>query len=159
MKIRTHFVSNSSSSSFIILWRSEDFVPCPHCGLGPTRPDHLFAGRDSYSSSYSSVDFDDFNSYLDTFTEETARQDEHLKKLLVDDPKRAIWDGYTVADEIKSTKRIIGERKDFIAALEALMADRDGFLAVSLDHNDKHANEVIDGLKAAGKIKVLDDIF
>lgn len=48
MKIRNSFVSNSSSSSFIIAYKPEafeDLDPCPHCGF--TAPNFLDEVNDS----------------------------------------------------------------------------------------------------------------
>ena len=41
MKIRTGFVSNSSTSSFLIAYNPNDFDVCPHCGRSDTDPVQL----------------------------------------------------------------------------------------------------------------------
>ena len=48
MKIRSGFVSNSSSSSFVIAYKLQD--PCEHCGRGDT---NIFSAYESRHDRYS----------------------------------------------------------------------------------------------------------
>jgi hypothetical protein len=46
MKFRAGFVSNSSTSSFVISWRPEDIVKCEHCQRGSIDPITLLNGSE-----------------------------------------------------------------------------------------------------------------
>ena len=51
MKIRTNFVSNSSSTSFTVKYDTKDFEKCEHCGHKPLTPLELARLEDGQYSS------------------------------------------------------------------------------------------------------------
>ena len=55
--MRNGFVSNSSSSSFIIAYKDEESCKCPHCGRGDTNVEKL--------KNYFSCDYCDKNAWQD----------------------------------------------------------------------------------------------
>jgi len=81
MKIRTGFVSNSSSSSFIIAIDITKNKPCPHCGR--SNPDILAlietASCESEDNDVNAIGYDDV---MKSFKENTWRSEEEIKKLI-----------------------------------------------------------------------------
>lgn len=81
MKIRQNFVSNSSSTSFILKYDTKDFVKCEHCGHQPLTPLELAQLEDDeYLSGEGTeikfVGFDQYIEYLEEKIEEYRRYNE-----------------------------------------------------------------------------------
>jgi hypothetical protein len=111
MKVRNGFVSNSSSSSFILAYDESKFTECACCGFTPTSPLERFG---EYGHGDSGVLWDNAEERL-----EKLRQDAHilldeLAELFKQDPRKIIHNygsyTWTVHDHVESKQ----EELDFI---------------------------------------------
>lgn len=93
MKNRNGFVSNSSSSSFIIAYK-EDTKPCPHCG----RSDSEIAALRTIISSDNEGKWNDFDSdsVLSRIGEDSGKKSDRIRR--IKKAKKLIAKGYKFAE-------------------------------------------------------------
>jgi len=129
MKVRTSFVSNSSTTSFVIAIIKEDPEVCPHCGRGGT---NLRAFLDNHNHYESSLDWDDV--------------EDKLGQLYADlrEAKEQGWD---------CDAECIREE---ISRLKAAQEQWPQIIGVDVSYHDDLLNAMIEQMEKAGEIKILD---
>lgn len=127
MKTRQNFVSNSSSTSFIIGWNPSQFQQCPHCGLTPSSPIEII------ESNVNKCAADD--------TEFMFRTKEEGIELCYEDIKYGGWSG----DEAKQRLQII----------EELTRDFEEVCGAHLSYHDESEKQLRE-LQQVGLCKMID---
>jgi len=131
MKIRNGFVSNSSSSSFIILFRSQ--TPCEHCGIRLDIEELL----SHYKHEDTEIELNGSEEFMDDI--EGKKIDyEHFGH-----PSHYM-------DYIKEYESYVKE------ALKPENKDRK-LMRISIDHHDQFTQNIFDALIKKGDIIVLND--
>ena len=100
MKIRQGFVSNSSSSSFIIAYKAADKTPCPTCGRYDV-DDFVELVRKSESDGDSSVNAEDLKEVLERLEESLEWTSDERKgeiRKVEKEVKKLVKEGWRVAD-------------------------------------------------------------
>lgn len=133
MKIRNGFVSNSSSSSFLIVCKSTE--RCPHCGRSdPNFLDILptdNCGDDSYLRARG---FDDVTSYIKgNFSLEVNK--------------------WTNAEKAERQKEEYNESVERIKSA----CDKGEVAYISISHHDHALEEIFDQMVKTGAIEIIED--
>ena len=93
MKIRNGFVSNSSSSSFIIAFKKEDV--CPHCGRGSLNIIDAISNVSNYNDD-NSVDFDNAKDIINYINENNCYSQSERARI-ISRIKRQEKEGWSIA--------------------------------------------------------------
>jgi hypothetical protein len=157
MKIRNGFVSNSSSSSFVIQVNG-GAEKCPTCGHTPQSVVDLFKGKCNRSCDDS--DLEDFGELMDELEDELNSAKSTLAELSLRDPEESTypqWDSNTkVKQSIEWTKEEIEELEKRIAKFKKVEAAGHTVYRLSLSYHDDLASHVFDENVAAGIITILE---
>jgi len=159
MKYRLGFVSNSSSSSFIIAYNSDKIkLPCPCCGRsGIGLLEFIEAKNDNNTSIY----WRDVDIYIKELEDENnKRQDENRRycdlqkqgSTTIDQYRNA----YKLTDLIMWNNEYIRDNIDDIDKLRSAKEQNDIIFECSIDNCDNTLQELIHTMEKSGDIKVLD---
>lgn len=144
MKQRKGFVSNSSSSSFIIAY--EPSLTCPHCGRSDVDfADMIRASSDSYEDTHV-VRKNAGDVLNDLYTQLTIKNND-IKKLSVRNPQEnmgSYYGSWTVGQEIKSVTDEIEELIKTIDKVKEYMQKQWNVIEINLSH---HAEEIYEHLR------------
>lgn len=132
MKIRNGFVSNSSSSSFIIAFKSSDAV-CPTCGHKSGNIVTYITDRD---------DNDDNCLYISGY--------EEVRKEVISN----------FSDDIKyakgsEAKQLVDERDSILEKMEKLLAEGYDFASIGISYHDTWLNEEFGRQCDIGEIQII----
>lgn len=100
MRVRNGFVSNSSSSSFIIAYKKADKTPCPTCGRYDIE-DFVELVRRSEGDGDSSVNAEDLEGVRDSLERSLEWSNDEGKKEIrntIKEVKKLVKEGWEVAD-------------------------------------------------------------
>jgi len=159
MKIRHGFVSNSSSSSFIIMVGG-DAEKCPRCGH---KPESIVDALKNMSGSYSHDDsliehIEEYIRYNLDYERNSAAS--YLEKLKMRDPNEQaypnLYSNHTVADTIRSCEEEVAELEAKIAKYRQLEAEGKEVYRLQVSYHDGLIKHILDDNIAAGIVTILE---
>ena len=140
MKIRSGFVSNSSSSSFIIAFDASKFCPCPHCGRKDISILDLIESK--YHNSDTEVIWSDATERIKQIQNKIKKlQDQAIHKTVV---KKDSWFSDCVADYEQEIKLIKDASDKGLTVAE-----------ISISYHDEYLNSEFNNLSENGKLEIL----
>jgi hypothetical protein len=158
MKIRNGFVSNSSSSSYII--KIADSEPCPTCGrCNPNIVDHI-QNRTYYCDDETGMDYDCKESVLKdieaNINDAKARLEGFFRlKPHEIPPEYKRWGCKTTAEEFiidtHEELRRLHERHKIISAIEGEV------YGIRISYHDEHVQHIFDQGVKEGSIEIIED--
>lgn len=145
MKQRNGFVSNSSSSSFIVAY--ETSLPCPHCGRSDKDfADMIRASGDIYEDTYIIRTY--AGDILDNLNEQVNIYKRNVKELSKENPRNKIGtytgSNWTVGQEIESAEEQIKIHKEAIAKVEEYMKKQWKVIEFSVSN---HSSEIYEHIR------------
>jgi len=145
MKQRNGFVSNSSSSSFIVAY--ETSPPCPHCGRSDTDfADMIRASGDISENTYIIRKY--AGDILDNLNEQVNIYKRNIKELSKENPQNKIGtytgSNWTVGQEIESAEEDMRIHKETIAKVEEYMKKQWRVIEFSISN---HASEIYEHIR------------
>jgi len=152
MKIRQQFVSNSSSSSFVIAFKKQDNKPCPTCGFSP--PDIL-----DFLDSSGKNSFGELEELEQSLQREIQRDEEDLRKMQTKHPDSPAFPDsiyHATAKEVsEEINKTLTENRELLSKIHAYNTDEYTVGELELDYHDEVANKVFRELCLNKKIVVL----
>lgn len=152
MKIRTGFVSNSSSSSYVIALNKIN--ACPHCGRGDDADDFI---RLCQRAGDCDTEVRDIQDRLDTLETEIRMSKNTLKEL--QGKQDTDLNGYNnkipVGNLRKCAKEAILRCSKEIDAIANRMADGKKVYYLEIDDHNETLNHMFDTLVKSGAITIL----
>jgi vacuolar-type H+-ATPase subunit I/STV1 len=151
VKIRQQFVSNSSSSSFVIAFKKQDDKPCPTCGFSP--PNIL----DFLDSSDENV-FRELEELEQNLQQEIQRDEEDLRKMQTKHPDSPAFPDstyYTVKEVSEEINKTLAENRELLSKIHTYANSEYIVGELELDYHNDAANRVFKELCSNKKIVVL----
>lgn len=153
MKTRLGFVSNSSSSSFIVAYKKA--ACCPTCGLTPPDIVDLVEKSKPWSFDDNRVMWTDPKEKLQELEQEIESYNKDIESLKKRDPKEKISNYCTVEQNLKSCE----EQVIRFSRLRQLIRDHhlngDKVACVSISHHDS-LNDTVRELEKTGQFFILE---
>ena len=149
MKIRTNFVSNSSSTSFTIAYRDK-YKPCPTCGHKPFNIVEMLQQNDNSDNSVNHKD-DDLINYI---VEDIERSNNSIGEYQMRKPNDIIFGSQTYAAEIEYEKKRIQNLKNHLEELRKYK--KEGWLLadISVSYHDDTMNQLIKEMRQNNQIVI-----
>ena len=152
MKVRSGFVSNSSSSSFIIAFDESGFGPCLHCGRKDLSIIDMV--RDSRNDD-NRIEWEDAYERIQTLRGGIAESQKEMITLQGKCQKQKLSEYCTVGDKVKHLQGSISESEAEIALIEDAVNRGLSVAAVEISYHDDYLQREIDALQKSGKLEVL----
>lgn len=156
MKIRSGFVSNSSSSSFILAIKSTSSVPCPHCkrvGIPITE----FFSNDRYDED--KLSWDDPTEYLREIQAEIdgcKRQNAEYSQYNPNEIAPSTYGGTaTYGDHIRWNGLHIAANEKLVDKIQAAQKAGHQVIEVVLDNHNTTIWNILRALENSGDIEVI----
>jgi predicted transcriptional regulator len=160
MKYRLGFVSNSSSSSFIIAYNSDKIkLPCPYCKR--SNIDLLeFIDMSGNGSHNTKIDWCHVDTHIQELeNENNIRQDENRRYYYLQDQGKTTIEKYgntyKINDFIMWNNEYIRDNIDMIDKLRNAKEQNDIIFECSIDNHDSTLRELIHTMESSGDIKIL----
>jgi hypothetical protein len=153
MKLRAGFVSNSSSSSYIIAYDESRFVKCECCGFTPTTPIARFRGFGE-----STLRWDDADDRLEELRKNSRVVLDEIGVLCKQDPRKII-DGYvgytqTVNDRLVSLQDELDMIHRELADIKCYVDKGQVVIGVDVDYHDSD-EEYLSEMATQGFITII----
>lgn len=161
MKIRNGFVSNSSSSSFIIQVNA-DSEKCPTCGHTPESVIDLVQRLDNYGGSCDDSSVDTIDEYIaDRLECEIASTKNYIAELEKRDPDEITHPNIphatmTVKHSIECCEEELAEYETEIAKYRQLEAEGKKLYHLQVSYHDNLVQHILDENVAAGLVTILE---
>jgi hypothetical protein len=156
MKIRSGFVSNSSSTSFVIGYKES--VPCPHCGRKDPDIIALIERNSSYASDDTRVERQgpDFVELLEENIREIENRINDLKRR---DPEEITYSSGTytckVKNDIEYAQKNLEEAKDLLKLVEDAVKNQFNVADIAISYHDSEMREIFFAAEKNGTIVIL----
>lgn len=151
MKVRSGYVSNSSSSSFILAWNDGDFVKCDRCGHKPEDPVIMCEQEDCcYSGDSTEVDWIGVEGWVRDYEEElrfVKQEIDNLERRSPTDLAYPRWNNQqTVREALASAYHTEEKLNDAIARIRKWAKDNPGMslAQVSISYGSPLNNTIED---------------
>lgn len=153
MKTRIGFVSNSSSSSYIVAYKKT--AACPTCGL--TAPDIVDLVRKSEAWSFGDnrVYWTDPTARINEIEQEIESYSQDIESLKKRDPKEKVSSYWTVEQNLKSCEEEVARLSKLRQLLRDHHLNGDNVVCVSISHHDS-LNDTIRELTKNGQLFILE---
>jgi len=157
MKIRNGFVSNSSTTSFIVALN--DSVPCPHCGRIDTDIINIIANTDDYSGD-TEILWTDPTQFLIDLKESRASEQEELAsyKDQQDDDKAGYKNQYFVKDLRQWRSDSIKYVTKMISSTEQAHAEGKTVVSFDVSTHNRTFIDIIDSQIESGTLTLIERI-
>ena len=161
MKIRTSFVSNSSSSSYIIAVRKDSRDVCPHCGRGGH--DIISFLDDHYSRSYDDTQINHTNAkgIIKELEEDITDEKNSIvsSQFLISQLKKSGKESETKQffKNIDLSKDSIDQYERLIKKIKEYENKEYLIYGISISYHDNVLNQIFLESKNSGNIVVLDE--
>ena len=159
MKLRNSFVSNSSSSSYIIGIINDSNEPCPHCGRQDPSLINMLkrTNTDEWSANNTQI-YQNKEDLLEEYREEIETLQREIKRLetLPDDmpDPDTTWREISVKEVKEQKYKYIEEKLEFIRDINGVEGE---VYYISVDYNDQIVYDLIAELEKRGKINIIRD--
>ena len=160
MKIRNGFVSNSSSSSFVVAYKSGD--PCPHCGRKDIDMVEFFDRMDRTYSDSTHLEHSNFEAVIKEYQDNIDRN----KKIIDQEKMRPQsdlafdYDGYsgnfTVADYIKDLENDNKSFQDFCNEIKKVVKEGWAVIEVRINNDDMVSEDILKDGQENGTVLILE---
>ena len=158
MKIRNSFVSNSSSTSFIICLKPKE--SCPHCGRSSPNIIDMIEGRTSYGCDDTQVEWNDPQDYLNELQRDIEDQQQELElyKHHSDDEIITMPLSRT-RSSVQQLRHGINDEIDYLtkrktAVQDAIDAGKKP-ICISISYHDELLNNLLHEQIATGEVEVI----
>ena len=153
MKTRSGFVSNSSSSSFIVIFDPAKFVKCAHCGHTPTDPVKLV---EQLEDGDSEVRWRNVVDRVVKLEEEIAEHKSHIDNLSRRNPEERYdrYGDYTVEQQIQYSQYDIGELEKEIGDLRKMQSEYPGktIAGIEVSYHNEAVTRLLEEMHESGLI-------
>ena len=153
MKIRSGFVSNSSSSSFVIAFDESKFGPCPHCGRKDRSIIDLIE-RSNDGNGDTKVVWQDSEDKIRDLKSQIDSDTLEIKKIEHLDPKTKLA-CCTVEQNMSWMKSSIIECETEISKIENALKKGLTVAEISISYHDDFLNAELHALSENGKLEIL----
>lgn len=157
MKIRSGFVSNSSSTSFIVGLRKKKSEPCPHCGRSD--PDFIDAYIERGNVNDTGLIIDGrFSSVIDSLNENIKEHQSSIKEYQMHRPQDSVgWGKSTYADMISYEESDIKEIEALIGKIEKIQNEGYTIHEIEISYHDGPARDKLQELVKTGSAVIINE--
>ncbi len=156
MKIRNGFVSNSSSTSFIVALNNS--VPCPHCGRCDKSIIDMIETAQMHSSE-TEMRWSDPRDFLIDTEKEIESYDKELREYRTMDPNSmgGYQNRYKISTLMQWTQDSIAKLTKLMGAIQDAQSEGKQVIKFDADYHDDLLNDIIREQIESGTIEVIEE--
>jgi hypothetical protein len=161
MKIRNGFVSNSSSSSFIVALNPKE--KCPHCGRSSQNILDILESTNGYNDTQ--LRWTDPTEYIEDLQQEIYSNKLDLEKLVnKSDNEDVVYNyntGNTYTYKVKQLRKwandVISRNSELICGIKETVKSGKQVISFDIDYHDPLLNNIVREQINNGELEVLDE--